>query len=130
LTSISFPITFFEVVCFKKWIWLFSSIFFSVKLSISHDLGERFIWVDQFFYVAFLSVFILSNKFWFFLKSHFVFCFSYIELSCLYNPTRGFWQFHLIFLMLCFLILFFSLNFFPDFILLYFYSWDWGSLLF
>jgi hypothetical protein len=34
----------------------------------------------SFFYIAFLSFFVLSNKFWFFLKSHFVFYFSYIGL--------------------------------------------------
>jgi hypothetical protein len=105
----SFPITSFEVVHFKKWTSLLFSVFFLIRLSLSHDLGERFIQVTHIFLeVAFLYLFfILSFKIQVFLKLSFFNVFSSIGLSYLHDTTCGFWQLYLVLLMLCFLIFFF-----------------------
>jgi len=110
---------------------LFSSVFFSVRLSLSHDLGERFIQVAQvFFMLFFILSFILSFKIWFFLKLNFFFVLSHIGLSCPHDPTRvltislGFTS------ALFFNTLFFSLFFFLILSFYIFIHRDWRSLFY
>ena len=78
MTSFSFPITSFEVVHFKKWTSLLSSVFFLIRLSLSHDLGERFIRMTHIFLevVFFFIYFVLQNSSLFKIKLFFL-CFSF-----------------------------------------------------
>ena len=83
-------------------------IFFTTKLSLSHNLGERFVSMTQvFFRSLFFIFFILSLKTWFFLKINFFPVLSFIELSYSYDLTRKFWRPHLVLLVLCFKVFFF-----------------------
>ena len=81
--SFSFPITSFEVVHFKKWTSLLFLVFFLIKLSLSHDPGERFILVTHIFLeVIFFIFFILSFKIQVFLKLNFFFlCFFFYWIN-------------------------------------------------
>jgi len=128
----SLSITSFKVVHLKKRILLFSSVFFSVRLSLSHDLGGRCIQVAQVFFMLFFIIlsFILSFKIWFFLKLNIFFVLSHIGLSCPHDPTRRFWQSHLVLLVLCFLILYFFIVFFLISSFYIFIHRNWRSLFF
>jgi len=110
----------------RSWVWKINFVIFfgfhSIRLSLSHDLDNRFRWVAQVFFevaLLFISFFlkyflILSFKILFFLKLSFTFflVFPSIGLFHSHNLTREFWRPHSDFGFFVFKTSFYSLIFF------------------
>jgi len=107
-------------------------IFFSIRLSSSHDLSVRFIRVAWGFlcHIFYFFYFVLQNSILFKIKlCFFFFCFAlYWIILSVWSYSR-IWHTHLVLLVLWILILF-LLIFFLDFIILHFYLWGLMIIIF
>ena len=119
LTQVDITFLYFTIRCclFCKMGFVIFFIFFSIKLSQSHDLENRFCQLTQLFFLGcfVLSLFSVSSlKIEFFLKLSFIIYFIFlhsIRLSCSYDSTRNIWQSYPS-LQMFFLVIYWLIDFF------------------
>ena len=133
LTQVDITFLYFTLRCclFCKMGFVIFFIFFSIKLSQSHDLENRFCQLTQLFFLGcfVLSLFSVSSfKIEFFLKLSFIIYFIFlhsIRLSCSYDSTRNIWQSYPS-LQMFFLVIYWLIDFF---FISSFYIWIVGNRL-